>query len=73
VVSFTEQDYSLDKSSAFPYIPIMDSKSQRFFGLEAAAEARIACRKSLLMDASNFLVGTFFSKSFLPFSMRGSR
>jgi hypothetical protein len=33
----------------------------------------MACRKSLLTDASNLRVGTFFSISFRPFSMRGSR
>lgn len=51
----------------------MDSNYQAFLGLAAEADALIACRKSLLMDASNFLVGTFFSISFLPFSMRGLR
>lgn len=44
-----------------------------FLGLAAAAATLMACRKSLLTDASNLRVGTFFSISFRPFSMRGSR
>jgi hypothetical protein len=45
---------------------------QSFLGLADAADALTACRKSLFMDASNFLVGTRFSICFLPFSMRGA-
>jgi hypothetical protein len=50
----------------------MERNSHFFLGL-AAAEARIACLKSLFTDASNFLVGTSFSIRFLAFSMRGLR
>jgi hypothetical protein len=46
--------------------------AQSFLGLDDAAEALTAARKSLLIDASNFLVGTRFSICFLPFSMRGT-
>jgi hypothetical protein len=66
-------DYSLDKSKPFPYILPMDSNPHFFLGLDDAAEALIACRKSFLTDASNVLSGTFFSISFLLFSMRGSQ
>lgn len=41
--------------------------------LGAGFDAPIAARKSRLMDATSFLVGTRFSISFLPFSMRGSQ
>jgi len=51
---------------------IVSLNPQRFLGLADAAEARIAARKSLLMDATSFLVGTRFSMFFLPFSMRGT-
>jgi hypothetical protein len=43
-----------------PYLNILShgSKSHRFFGLEAEADGRNCLRKSLFMDAINFLVGT---------------
>jgi hypothetical protein len=44
-----------------------------FLGLALAADSLIVCRKSLLMDASSFRVGTFSSIFRLPFSMRGPR
>ena len=47
----------------------MDSKPHFFLGLAAEASFRM----SFLMDAINFRVGTLFSSSFLPFSMRGSQ
>jgi len=42
-----------------------------FFGLAAEAEARSDLRKSLLMLASNFLVGTFFNSSRFCFASNG--
>ncbi len=43
-----------------------------FFGLAAAADARMVCRMSFLMLASNFRVGTRFSSFFRPSSIGGS-
>jgi hypothetical protein len=37
------------------------------------ADALSSLRRSFLMDASSFRVGTRFSKSFLPLSIRGLR
>ena len=48
----------------------MEPISYFFLGLGAD---RMACRKSLLIDAKSFLVGTSFSIFFLAFSMRGLR
>ena len=42
-----------------PYFPFL---------LAAASALRMVCRKSFLMLASNFLVGTCFSSFFLPSS-----
>jgi hypothetical protein len=42
-----------------------------FLGLDAA-DALIDTRKSFLIEATSFVVGTRFNSSFLPFSMRGS-
>ena len=39
----------------------MEANCYLFLGLRAEAEARKAPRKSRLMLASNFLVGTFFN------------
>jgi len=51
----------------------MEANSYPFLGLEAEREACIVLRKSLLMLASNFLVGTRFNSSRFSFaSMRGS-
>lgn len=66
----SDQDYSLDKSNIPVHNLRMDNNSHFFLGL---GWAFMDCRKSLLMEASNFRVGTFFSSSFLPFSTRGSR
>jgi len=52
---------------------MMNRKSHFLLGLDGVADALIACRKSFLMDASSFLVGTSFSIRFLAFSMRGLR
>jgi len=41
----------------------MEANYHHFFGLAAEAGARMAPRKSRLMLASSFLVGTFFSAS----------
>jgi hypothetical protein len=46
----------------------MEANCHPFLGLEAAREACIAFRKSLLMLASNFLVGTFLSSSRFSFA-----
>ncbi len=50
----------------------MESKPHFFFGLAADADARILCRMSFLMLASNFRVGTCFSSFFRPSSIGGS-
>jgi hypothetical protein len=42
-----------------------------FLGLAAEAEARNDLRKSRLMLASSFLVGTFFNSSRLCFASNG--
>lgn len=41
----------------------MEANCHPFFGLERTADAHNAPRKSLLMLASSFLVGTFFNSS----------
>jgi hypothetical protein len=51
---------------------MMNRNPHFLLDLDDAADARIACRKSFLMDASSFRVGTCFSIFFLAFSMRGS-
>lgn len=48
---------------------MMNRNPQSFLGLAADADALIARRKSRLMDAASFLVGTRFSVAFLPFSI----
>ncbi len=45
----------------------MESNYHFFLGLPANAEALTAFRKSFLMDASNFLVGTLSSGDFFSF------
>jgi hypothetical protein len=42
-----------------------------FFGLEVERDARMAPRKSFLMLASSFLVGTFFNSSRFCFASIG--
>jgi hypothetical protein len=49
----------------------MEATGHPFFGLEAEREARITFRKSLLMLASSFLVGTRFSSSRFSFASIG--
>jgi hypothetical protein len=46
----------------------MEANCYFFLGLAVEAEARKAPRKSRLMLASNFLVGTFFSASRFAFA-----
>jgi hypothetical protein len=60
-------DYLLDKSKASWSNSFMDSNPHFFLGLAAAASFRM----SLLIDASNFLVGTRSSNFFLPLSNGG--
>ncbi len=52
----------------------MRGKPHFFLGLAAEADARNCLRKSLLIEASNFLVGTLSSVAFRlsRFSMRGA-
>ncbi len=50
----------------------MESKPHFFLGLAADADARMVCRMSFLMLASNFLVDTCFSSFFRPSSIGGS-
>jgi hypothetical protein len=50
----------------------MEANGHPFLGLEAEREACMTFRKSLLMLASNFLVGTFLSSSRFCFSSIGS-
>jgi hypothetical protein len=44
----------------------MALNSHPFLGFPAEA---VICRKSFLIDAKSFRVGTFFSMFFLPFSI----
>jgi hypothetical protein len=50
---------------------LMEANSYLFLGLAAEAEGRICLRKSLLMLASNFLVGTRFNSSRFSFASTG--
>jgi hypothetical protein len=50
----------------------MERNIQPFLGLADAADSLMVCRKSFLMDASNFRVGTFSSIFRLVFSIGGS-
>jgi hypothetical protein len=49
----------------------MEANCHPFLGLEAEREACIAFRKSLLMLANSFLVGTFFNSSRFCFASKG--
>jgi hypothetical protein len=49
----------------------MEVTGHFFFGLATEADARKDLRKSRLMLASSFLVGTFFSPSRFFFSSNG--
>ena len=53
-------------------ILLMESNPHFFLGLAGAALARTSIRKSLLMAAKSFRVGTFSSIRFLAFSTRGT-
>ena len=57
----------LTKAGTFSDNPSMDSNYIFFLGLAAAT----TLRKSFLMLASNFLVGTFLISFFLPSSIGG--
>ena len=50
---------------------LMEANRHPFFGLEEEREACITFRKSLLMLASNFLVGTRFNSSRFSFASTG--
>jgi hypothetical protein len=50
---------------------LMEANGYPFCGLEEARETCIAFRKSLLMLASNFLVGTLFNSSRFSFASTG--
>ncbi len=51
----------------------MEVSSYRLSDFEAAFASRIDRRKSLLIEATSFLVGTFFNSLFLAsFSIGGS-
>jgi len=52
-------------------MPHMEAKYHPFLGLAAAADGRNALRKSRLMLASSFLVGTRFSSSRFSFASNG--
>jgi hypothetical protein len=49
----------------------MEARPYGFLGLAADREAFMTFRKSRLMLASNFLVGTFFSSSRFSFASNG--
>jgi len=49
----------------------MEAMAYGFLGLAAEREACIAFRKSRLMLASNFLVGTLFNSSRFSFASTG--
>jgi hypothetical protein len=49
----------------------MEANGHPFFGLAADREARIAFRKSRLILASNFLVGTRFNSCRFSFASIG--
>ena len=62
----------LTKVKHFSTISHMRDKVHDFLGLESDAATRISSRKSFLIDAKSFRVGTRLRSAFLPFSMRGS-
>ncbi len=70
IVRPKKQEYSLDKSKAS--WDNLDMESGSYFGLDLATPARITCRMSRLMLASNFLVGIRFNSSLLDFSIEDS-
>jgi hypothetical protein len=58
----------LTKVTTYGILPYMEANCHSFCCLAAEREARIAFRKSRLMLASNFLVGTCFKASRFFFS-----
>ena len=52
-------------------MPLMEANSHRFLGLAAEREACICFRKSRLMLASNFRIGTRFNSSRFSFASIG--
>ena len=50
---------------------LMEATAYRFLGLAADADGLSAFRKSRLMLASNFLVGTAFNASLFSFASTG--
>jgi hypothetical protein len=70
---FSNKIIHLTKARLWSTICLVRHNLQPFLDLAAEAEACNARRKSLLMDATSFLVGTCFSIFFLAFSMRGLR
>jgi hypothetical protein len=53
----------LTKATMGSILSYMEANCHPFFGLATERDAFMAFRKSLLMLASSFLVGTFFSAS----------
>ncbi len=49
----------------------MEANSHPFLRLAAEADGRSDCRKSFLMLANNFLVGTFFKAARFSFASNG--
>jgi hypothetical protein len=61
----------LTKASLWGILPYMEANCHPFLGLPERDADATAFRKSLLMLASNFLVGTFFSASRFSFASNG--
>ncbi len=61
----------LTKVTVSGILLFMKANRHPFFGLEVERDARKAPRKSLLMLANSFLVGTFFNSSRFCFSSNG--
>jgi CRP-like cAMP-binding protein len=66
-----EHDYILDESTPVCDNLPMVSNAHFLLGLAADAVAWSIFRISFLIEASNFLVGTFSNNFFLPLSIRG--
>lgn len=61
----------LTKVSTYGILLYMEANGHPFLGLAAEREACITFRKSFLMLASNFLVGTLFNSSRFCFASIG--
>jgi hypothetical protein len=61
----------LKKVKSCSIMLLMEANCYGFLGLTAALAACNCFRKSLLMLANNFLVGTFFNASRFVFSSNG--